>query len=314
LTVSQIGVVEPVLGASVFEQARVLARVTQLGDILPATADDRHFVGFAMEDPDWRVAHPIFISEPDVTACWVKREMGCKVRRSHTVALLESGMACPKSRAASEGEPHQRDSRNVDARVGRQEIPCAIDIREHAGRTDRVRTAADARDAAPGETVDHERGDAELDKTSAPVRFRSRDARTAVGYDHGGNPTGTLREPQNAKDRCRRTDLRGGHERRDKQAAGERETLEIDYFDLVLRRSRWRSHERDRCHANDAQDRRAGYLVKDLQIGQPTNSEASRMVSVRFSLRVASDWWRIFQPPPIFMMFDVVRQGCQECI
>jgi len=156
--------------------------------------------------------------------------------------------------------------------------------------------------------------DAELDKASAPVRFRSRDARTAVGYDHGGNPTGTLREPQNAKDRCRRTDLRGGHERRDKQAAGERETLEIDYFDLVLRRSRWRSHERDRCHANDAQDRRAGYLVKDLQIGQPTNSEASRMVSVRFSLRVASDWWRIFQPPPIFMMFDVVRQGCQECI
>jgi hypothetical protein len=166
---------------------------------------------------------------------------------------------------------------------GRQEIPCAINIREHAGRADRVRTATDARDAAPGETVDHERGDAELDKISAPVRLRSRDARTAMGYDHCGNPSGTLREPQNAKDRCRRTVLRSRHEGRRKQAAGEREALEIDYFDLVffdpvffdpvLGKSRWRSHERDRRHANDAQNRRADYLVKDLQVGQPINSD-----------------------------------------
>jgi hypothetical protein len=99
-----------------------------------------------------------------------------------------------------------------------------------------------------------------------------------MGYDHCGNPTGTLREPQNAKDRCRRTVLWGSHERRDKQAARECEALEIDYFDLVLGKNRLRTHERDRRHANDAQNRPAGYPVKDLQIGQPINSEASRMV------------------------------------
>jgi hypothetical protein len=112
-----------------------------------------------------------------------------------------------------------------------------------------------------------------LGETSGPVRLRSGGARTAMRYDHGRNGTATLREPQNAKDRRRRSLLRRSHERRRKQAAGEREGLEVDYFDLILGKSRCRSYKRDRRHADDAQQRRAGYVVKNLQIKQPINSD-----------------------------------------
>jgi len=89
----------------------------------------------------------IFIGEPDVAACGIKYQMGCKARRSWTVALLETQLACPESRAAAEGEAHHHDSLGVDARVGCQEIARAKNVRKHAGGADGVRAGADARNA-----------------------------------------------------------------------------------------------------------------------------------------------------------------------
>jgi hypothetical protein len=61
-----------------------------------------------MEDPDRGVANAIFIGKPDMAIGRIKREMRREARRSAIVALLKSQLACPESRAATEGEPHHR--------------------------------------------------------------------------------------------------------------------------------------------------------------------------------------------------------------
>ena len=80
--------------------------------------------------------------------------------------------------------------------MGGQEVPRAIITCQDACDADGVRTRADARDAPPDETIDHERGDAELSETAPPVRLRSEQAcgRTMAGTR--SSPSGSLKMPK----------------------------------------------------------------------------------------------------------------------